>query len=169
MSIITSDMEQRLTWVDMERGIAMICVFVWHIGLFRENANFPWYIFFEYFLIPVFFFISGYLFKDRVDNRCDFSRIIKRLLIPYFVLGFVIGIKPTAIQDGGILNGMLLSAKHVVQGRELWFIACLVIVELLAVGIKNLYNVIGKTPLKIAIAVMSMGSYFLLFRGGNSS
>lgn len=159
-------MSKRLDWIDMERGIAMICVYIWHIGLYREDANFPWYIFFEYFLIPVFFFISGYLFKETIDNKRDLKRLYKRLIIPYFFLGFLVGIKPSLIQTKGVYAALCNSLWNVLTGHELWFIACLIVVEFCAIVLKNLINENNRTIYKFVLIEGSICCYFLLFREG---
>ena len=158
-------MKARLDWIDMERGIAMICVYVWHMGLYRENANFPWYIFFEYFLIPVFFFISGYLYKDKIDNKRDLKKLCKRLLVPYIFLGFLVGIKPSLIHTDGVVFALLNSLQNVLTGKELWFIACLIVVEICAIVLKNVLSSFNRDMCKLLLIGSSVSCYFLLFEG----
>lgn len=117
-------MNKRIDWIDSARGIGIFCVYLYHTGY-----STPYRYCFEYFLIPIFFFISGYLFNETRSPRQSFSRLIRRLLTPYLALGFVIGVKPSYIQERGVISALIHSAEQLLTGRELWFIACLITME----------------------------------------
>ncbi|WP_354669288.1 acyltransferase family protein [Bacteroides gallinaceum] len=89
-------MKKRLDWIDYARGIGIFCVYLYHTGY-----STPYRYCFEYFLIPIFFFISGYLFNEERPIKQSVVKIIKRLIIPYLSLGFIIGLKPSYLYRGG--------------------------------------------------------------------
>lgn len=73
-------MEKRLYWIDNLKFVAIFLVVVGHLPMQQEARNFIYQ-----FHMPLFFIISGYLYKSRPlkeEVKIDY----KRLLIPY--LGF---------------------------------------------------------------------------------
>lgn len=82
---MTQEGTKRKAWLDACRGIAMIFVLLGH--------NDPPFIRFIYgFHIPLFYIISGYLFKSD-DNLPSFKemlgKVIKRYIMPYYVLAYL--------------------------------------------------------------------------------
>jgi fucose 4-O-acetylase-like acetyltransferase len=69
-------MSQRIAWIDCWKGIAIITVVVSHIV---EPVS--KYLF--WFHMPLFFFMSGYLYKNKYDYFTFFKRKFFHLLIPY--------------------------------------------------------------------------------------
>jgi len=98
--------------------------------------------------VPIFFFISGYLFKDS-DTRILLSKIVKSLVIPYLILASInlainMGLGVLQI-DGFSRFGRtrlpraiigILTGCHNVQGvpgaGPLWFVYDLIIIKLIA-------------------------------------
>lgn len=74
----------RLQYVDIARGIAIICIILSHLGNWPINR-----VVFT-FHVPIFFFITGY-FTDTRRSVSEFVRVKARtLLVPYYVTCFVI-------------------------------------------------------------------------------
>ena len=101
-------MKQRLSWIDSARGLAIVCVYIYHTGY-----NTPYHQVFDYFLIPIFFFISGYLMNERKNIKQALVGLTKRMIIPYFLLGLIIGLKPSYYASGGgyILHNTFCNAS----------------------------------------------------------
>lgn len=124
--------KKRIDWIDVAKGIAMICVILVHVeefflGLEQLPAiKIPIYTFH----LPVFFFMSGYLFslkssfKEFLINKC------RRILVPYVFLGFLMCLF-NAVWYKYDLVWMLKSILVQKRMWALWFIACLFWLNLL--------------------------------------
>lgn len=118
--------KQRIDWIDVAKGIAMICVILVHVEEHflspgaLASTKIPIYTFH----MPIFFFISGYLFslkssfKEFLINKC------RRILIPYVCLGGLLCLFTVFWQKYDLkwtLEAILLQKRM----WTLWFIACL--------------------------------------------
>lgn len=132
-------MKERIKWIDILRAIAIIFVVIGHTLTEGEVQTY-----FYSFHIPLFFFISGMLFKNKEEKFATFLiKKIKQLLVPYFCFG-IVSILIYAILgklaanslgrgniDGNILMNVLGllygSAKtgHLKYNLPLWFLPCL--------------------------------------------
>lgn len=74
--------KERILWLDIARAIAIILVVCGHCDNFTT-----WSIqsFSGLFFMPLFIFISGYLFKDRaIDSLSDLTAFLKRRVVPIY-------------------------------------------------------------------------------------
>lgn len=78
-------MEQckRIDWIDILRGIGIFFVVLGHI--LHNDLIVKWIFSFH---LPIFFFISGFLYKKR-DIKIDLVKRIKTILIPYYFFGIL--------------------------------------------------------------------------------
>lgn len=75
----------RQSWLDFAKGLGILLVMIGHSSLY--TASMLVYIFH----MPMFFFLSGYVYSDRGLTGWQFLRKkARRLLLPYYVLGSVI-------------------------------------------------------------------------------
>lgn len=117
--------KKRIDWIDMAKGYGMIAVIISHICLGPLNL---WLYTFH---MPLFFFLSGYVF----DNKNKFSDFIKKkarsLLVPYFSLGIPMVIFTILYKiyynSFSIEQSVELVKAFIIQKRQwtLWYIACL--------------------------------------------
>ncbi len=128
--------KKRINWVDVAKGIAMICVILVHAEEHfmpgtLVSTKIPLYTFH----MPLFFFMSGYLFTlkssfgEFLKNKC------RRILIPYFCLGIILALFNTYWTGRNPFGdpwfqqeffvGQLLSLLTQKRFWALWFIACL--------------------------------------------
>ena len=127
---------KRIDWVDVAKGIVMILVIVVHAEEHfmpgtLVSTKIPIYTFH----MPLFFFMSGYLFsmknsfKEFLKNKC------RRILIPYVCLGVLLALF-NAFWSGrnpfgdpwfqpGVFFGSLWGLLAQKRLWTLWFIACL--------------------------------------------
>lgn len=144
-------MKQRVQWIDTTKGIGMLLVILGHFMNDNTLVN-AIYIFH----IPLFFIISGYLFSVNKDNKTFLESKLRGLVLPYFSLGIpiiaaqMIFGKEEFLQDGVI--------NYIVQQKytTMWFLACLVIVNILAF---ILLKISSKNRVILILA-------FLLYLGG---
>nr|WP_305134739.1 acyltransferase family protein [uncultured Acetatifactor sp.] len=77
----------RQRWIDVVKGIAMVCVILGHSGGVRiGTVNLNDYVY--VFHLPVFFMISGYNLKKRKLNNKYIRDKFERLMFPYFMTCF---------------------------------------------------------------------------------
>ena len=82
----------RLRYIDIAKGLAMICIILGHLGIPEINRVV------YTFHVPIFYFITGFFVSDR-RSVADFTKNKSRtLLVPYFVtcgvmvlIGIIIG------------------------------------------------------------------------------
>ena len=78
-------MKERITWVDSAKGIGILLVFMGHL------VEVSWPGMWAYsFHLPLFFFLSGYLFSVKTSFRDFLKKKAKSILLPYVTMGLVI-------------------------------------------------------------------------------
>lgn len=133
---------KRLSWLDVGKGLGMILVIFAHTELPYEIKKYIYT-----FHVPLFFFLSGYLFNsDDMPFKTFFMKKFKGLIVPYLwfslitylwlVFKFIIGLTGDAKVD--ILYAPILGTFYAIRDSAgsihngtLWFVTCLVCVELL--------------------------------------
>lgn len=129
----------RVTWIDILRGIGVILVILGHAPI---KTNVFHYIY--NFHMPLFFFISGYLFFYNEENNFFVFcyKKIKALLKAYLFLwlfSLAIGVIYTFIFNGSFTFDVKYSLKQFILAKRnnidcngaLWFLPCLFITEIL--------------------------------------
>lgn len=77
---------ERKNWIDWAKCIAITMVVLGHIPQEKESFL-PFYI--CIFHIPLFFFISGYLTKERTDTKEELKKCWHSLVIPYILYNII--------------------------------------------------------------------------------
>ena len=77
-------MKKRIEFIDIAKGIAIICIILGHLGSNQINR-----IVFT-FHVPIFFIITGYFTNRKYNNKEFIINKFKRLIIPYFITSFFI-------------------------------------------------------------------------------
>ncbi len=115
----------RLEWIDLLRGLAMLLVIWGHV----DRTDRLFFVITGPFKMPLFFAITGYLFKDRDGNVKEFlTKLVKTIIVPWIILSLV-WLKPIyALIQGrlGAIPGYLLSF---ISGEDFWFMPCILIAE----------------------------------------
>lgn len=105
----------RKLWLDALRGIAIILVVYGHC----VQGWTEFFVFTSPVKIPLFFAISGYLFKPRNGNQQQFYKsIFLKLFVPWIVLGMI----PFTNPVGRFLD--------LIAGKPFWFMPCLIVGEI---------------------------------------
>ena len=116
-------MENRVGWIDAVRGAGIICVILGHMQI-PEVAD---KIIFS-FHMPLFFFLSGYLYKNNLDVNWVVKKI-DGLIVPYVLYGTITLVSSYVLSDGHfeywIRSGMLGNGIGLT-----WFFMCLFMAEL---------------------------------------
>ncbi|MCL6751899.1 acyltransferase family protein [Nostoc sp. CCCryo 231-06] len=170
-------MSKRIEWIDCWKGLAIITVVLGHIVDPLSK-----YIF--WFHMPLFFFISGYLYSKKTDYSAFFKKKFFHLIVPYFSFLFLFTLVqylPLIIDswqqnkflpiDKIIISTFPIIWKQLYGGANLvlcfgvfWFVTCLFFTQ-------QLYNLIyikfgSKNWLMITIMVccycLAMINFYLI-------
>ncbi|ERK32040.1 acyltransferase family protein [Clostridium intestinale] len=167
---------KRLDWVDILKGIGILYVLIGHI-IINENSLLKVYIY--SFHMPLFFFISGYLFKVNSTYLSHIKKRLKTLLIPYttfFIFSYIVtrilfklSLLETLVNKYELIkifvvaNGFELNK---INNTPLWFLPCLFITE-------NVFFLISKTKklrlIFILSLLISIAGYILTFKNNISN
>lgn len=122
---MSSKSTSRITWIDMAKGYGTILVIYAHLGV---GSLWTWMYSFH---LPLFFFLSGYVFSTK-DNFIKFAcKKVKSIIVPYFCLGIPMVLFQLLVYDRkGVLSmdvTISLFERLLQQKRfwTLWFMACL--------------------------------------------
>ncbi|GGB92597.1 acyltransferase family protein [Dyadobacter sediminis] len=158
----------RIVWIDFFKGFGALLVVFGHSNL---PENLSWWIW--SFHMPMFFFISGYLFNG--DKTIDLNRVVKRrietLLIPYLFFSVLFIIILPVLNDKsripleiGSYSEVSKIILHGWKGLALWFIPVLFFTEILfAVLIKYTGNKFWPALLTV-LFLCFLGYYFSMER-----
>lgn len=86
-----TDLRQRTAWIDVLKGIAIICVVLGHNPVLTQLSPKVFNVIFS-FHIPLFFFISGYLFNSNTTGCNLCKRRFNTLIRPYLFTVIVISL-----------------------------------------------------------------------------
>lgn len=125
---------ERVEFIDIFRGIGILMMIMGHIGFGGE---------FDYFIhafhMPMFFFISGYFYKQKdISIKKFIIQKSKTLLIPYITFGlFHYGIwcginliKDTPINLNPLLHLLFENTNELPIAGALWFLTSLFFVDI---------------------------------------
>lgn len=112
------------------------------------------------FFMPLFFFISGCLSKDKISPKKLKERLWKRLLIPYLVWGIVmLFLINKTFWVAVIDHDLHIITNHINQlllGDFLWYVPCLICIEIL-----NYFLSLYKIPNKLKFYMMIVSLFYL--------
>jgi fucose 4-O-acetylase-like acetyltransferase len=163
----------RIKWIDVGKGIGLLLVILGHLVIYGQSV-FNWIFSFH---MPLFFFLSGYIFKSEVKNLKPFLKKIGiNLIVPYFVfviIGLVVslivpGWQPTSYKVVflDVFYAVTPESLHVGQ---IWFLFCLAVVQILfwlylKLNLKNKYSITGSVFLFaiIAFLIHKFNIYFII-------
>lgn len=152
----------RIEWIDLAKFVGIFFMVLGHCGVTPEMD-----IFLHAFHMPIFFFLSGYCAKKKLDVK----KKLRTLIVPYFIFGTALyllwsvialfsSVVPkyelTYFVDGILWNNATKSPYAGVQ----WFLTCLFLTELIFYLINRFLPL---WQLKLAaITALSVLGYFYL-------
>lgn len=154
-------MNERVKWIDSLRGFAIVLVILGHAGIPQTMR-----IWIYSFHIPLFFFISGYVFSlKKVNNFKEFLiKKIKGIVIPLICFSFVAvifdfvyyGLILKKSTNSEIVNELIGIPCQMRTGNYqslLWFLSCLFVAEIVFYFVVR----IGKDKVdKILLLIMAL-------------
>lgn len=141
---------KRIEWIDMARGILFIFVIICHSRLAPLWLKYVY----EPFFLTGFFFLSGYLYKQR-ELKEKFKSIFNGLLIPFILYSFTWGLIALA-QTKQVTIALSSVVDNLCGGDTIWFIPCLLLVEILYV----LLHAICRQKIFVLALVLSIVGFY---------
>ena len=134
----------RIQWIDIVRGICIFCVVLTHVETCPDT--FRW--FFSPYYMPMFFFLSGVVYKPSSNVTVAILQPVTKILWPYvisaviFAFGSLGWIRTLLDTDYiGAFNMLFHNAiVKPISGKVLWFLASLFIVQMLGVILLSVFN-----------------------------
>ena len=120
--------ENRIGWIDAIKAICMFAVMINHQPLAHDGLCV------DYFFLVGFFFCSGLTYRAGRSLKYRLVRVVDSLVIPYFLLSavtFFLYLKNIRGLVGGDMSVVADRWHDVLMGHALWFIPCLISVEIL--------------------------------------
>ena len=93
-------MTERINWIDWAKALAVCTVVFCHLP---QSQEWFYYRYLQSIIIVIFFFISGYLKKDRGDDKENWNKYWHGLIKPYLIYNAIV--YPYWIGKYYILNG----------------------------------------------------------------
>lgn len=158
----------RLMWIDELKGIAIILVVIGHLFWLPSELHQIIYAFH----IPIFFFISGFLFRQ--DKYLNIAMLLQknthRLLKPYFIFSTISLLLFVTLfrlfeKDASLFDAIIgifystSSTLHIIHNQPLWFLTCLFVVELIFWLISSVAK--SNYSLIVASMIFMTGGFFL--------
>jgi acyltransferase len=128
---------RKLAWLDILRGIAVLLVIIHHSGFPILGR------FILAFHMPLFFFISGFLYRHTLAHKTSFmeyfTKNFRRLMIPYFLYLIIDFLIQYAV-SGGNFNLKADLVNRLYYMHVFWFIPCLFVAH-------NMFHLLHKSTL----------------------
>lgn len=151
----------RIEWIDMAKGYGIIFVLIGHLYIPIITPLL------YTFHIPLFFFLSGYVFNADYVFKLFFLKKIQKIIIPYFFLCIPMIFANILFEYGGSFsfeNLQTETSQFIIQERHttLWFLSCLFVLNMLIYPILKIPNT--KAQYGVVFFISFLG--ILLWRTG---
>lgn len=169
-------MAQRIEYIDLAKGLCISLVVLFHIGQQIDSAQTVSHTgeVFQYFRMPLYYFLSGMFFKGY-SGFVDFStRKINKLLIPYvffFLASYLVGMMCGFLgfyEKGIILEPFrwdiifeLFTGAEISYNAPIWFLLSLFEVNVMFYVLHNFIKD-GRQLLLISLALGMTMSYIIV-------
>lgn len=80
-------MKERINWIDWAKALAVTTVVFCHLP---QSQEWFYYRYLQSVIIVIFFFLSGYLKKDRGSDKANWQKYWQGLVVPYFLYNALI-------------------------------------------------------------------------------
>ena len=153
--VICETPSERILWIDSLRGLAMMLVVLGHC--------LPWltdlFVIVNPFKMPLFFAISGYLINEKQNIKELIIELLKRIVVPWIIMGSIITILYYSPTDRSILHEIY---NVFINGKGVWwFLPCFLWGEILFFYIKK--NIISEC-LMVLLSLLCFFVGYLLYQ-----
>lgn len=145
--------------IDISRGIAILLVVLGHNSAISHwSPAFVATIFL--FHVPLFFLLSGYVFKPGEPRRVA-GKLARRLLVPCFAAALLVGVTKTVVREesfGRLFAGIAWGTGQTLPWSHLWFLPTLFLCLLLLQTVSRQFQL---TPVRWIVGA-SIVAFFIL-------
>lgn len=134
-------MTNRVTYIDIAKGISIILVAVFHSSLKYYSPSF---IDFSLIRMPIFFFISGIFFSISTNTYTFLWKKTEALLKPYFITLLALFIVSVLLEEKNLqwtLAGIFYGNGHTIEWTPMWFLTHLFAIYVFTYIIFKLTNI----------------------------
>lgn len=157
----------RIEWIDIAKGISILVILYAHVfdtGLITG--------FVHLFHVPVFFVLSGLVWKKAQRSKDFLLDLLKGLIIPYFIAGIVSILIYLLL--GSFFSKNSMSISDCILGlfyansrtglmkwcRPLWFLPCLFMVKIIWELIANIKNKVIQYIIVFVVWFVAVGTLY---------
>lgn len=116
---------KRINWLDTTRGLAFLMVIYCHLDYCDSQIM----RFFSPVFLTMFFFVSGYLFKENWSFSKVFEQRTRTILLPFLIWGSVLILTRCVLtfkdEQPSVAESFLSMLLQDGANRDLWFVAAL--------------------------------------------
>lgn len=149
-------MDNRIEWIDIAKGIGIILVIAGHC--FSLRYSYPLYAFH----MPLFFFLSGLLFKDKKEGFVVFLKTkTKSLMRPWLIILFISFLVCLAIPQWrnemtltAVFSDLYTANTNVFQNSSLWYLVCFYFMLLIFFFVSKIKRTVVTALVFIFVAVV---------------
>tara|TARA_B110000240_G_scaffold3750_1_gene4246 strand:- start:10417 stop:11400 length:984 start_codon:yes stop_codon:yes gene_type:complete len=153
---------QRINWIDQAKGIGILLVVIGHMNIPQELSK----IIFS-FHMPLFFFISGYLYNEKkysVNFENVFYSKLKSLVWPFITFTIFYLILSVFINQNSIINSF--DYVNFFKGNRslntpLWFLTALFSTEIIFSQIIRFFNI--RKAIFLILLILIIGFFNAIF------
>ena len=144
--------KERIKWLDVCKGICMICVVLSHSVHPPEIVA----AFYRPFFLAGFFFATGFTFKV-IPCREFMTKRVKTLLIPWLLWGTIDLVMVSIFgQDHNVIRRVVLNLLQIKGFYDaLWFLPCTFIVSLFLDGLLRKFSVRRTLTILVVLTVLN--------------
>lgn len=125
----------RLLWIDLLRGFCMLAILLFHTEIYYTGDTIIPYSLYVVNALTTFYCISGYLMyrEESFSIIHKLKSIVRSLFIPYFIFTSFMALPKVIIHQ--LDFNIIQIIGNILSGNVSWFIATLIVAELLFIGI----------------------------------
>ncbi len=164
-------MKNRIQYVDLAKGICISIVMLFHIRGINPDTCLLSPILFSACMLPPFYFLSGYFFKEERSLRLFFYKKVNRLVVPFVffylttavlvpnLLHYMVGMQFETVTGWPSLWAFIYPGEY--PNIPIWFLWCLFVMNCLFYAILSLAKLLSDRNREGAIVLLCIGSAFL--------
>ncbi len=151
--------KSRMKSLDIVRGWCMIAILFFHTQMYYFGGDVVPYTLYVPNALALFYFIAGFFaMREPLPIGTALTRVALRLVMPYFIFTILLGITKQLVFTNTIDVKVLASA--ILSGRASWFVAALIIIEVLFIFLRKVGKDNSWVILGVGIVAVVV-SYFL--------
>lgn len=152
--------KKRVDWIDYAKAVGILAVIAGHVGFGEVFSHFI-----HFWHMPIFFIITGYLTKSRVNSNFfdETKGKVKSLILPYVSVGllntivWIVKYKPAKVDiQERVTNLLWINTSRLPIATAIWFLTCMFFAWVIFYAVSKIKNIPIRMILFITIAACGM-------------